>query len=108
MVNALTLNQSLATNDVTVMRTTSHPLRAMVARWVDENQNAIQQKKKKKNRSEIRHKQHSKSYLDPVIIKLDNVIAKYEVKKSILEDLYMGVSMLSLFCFKRFELLSRF
>lgn len=38
------------------------------------------------------NKHRRNSYLDPILIKLNNVIGKYDIKKSDLNDLYFGVS----------------
>ena len=88
----LILNSSLADDDLTDnIEKSILPSSFILKKKISNNdENLFNLIKKPK---ELRHK----SYLDPVIIKLNNVIDKYQVKKRYLENLYMGVSLCVLY-----------
>ncbi|KAK6621503.1 hypothetical protein RUM44_001310 [Polyplax serrata] len=85
-VNALILNQSIEANEVlTVEDLDFHSRRILTGR---PDKNFLSENRKNKR---FKHRLHRNSYVDPIIIKLNNVIDKYEVRRGDLEELYMGV-----------------
>lgn len=87
-VNALILNQSIEANEVlTVEDLDFHSRRILTGR---PDKNFLSENRKNKR---FKHRLHRNSYVDPIIIKLNNVIDKYEVRRGDLEELYMGVSV---------------